>query len=236
MNLHKPLATKELTELQEFLLSDTTPKKCMDIESLDGFLTAIVSGPEVVMPSEWLPVVWGDKEGPVFETEAQANKIINYMMRHMNEISAVLMKRPQEYEPLIYEWESKDDFHLKALGWSNGYLNGVDLRKHQWQPLLGDDDYAEMFMPILTLISKVDDPDCGELVNTSEKRQRFIDMIPEAVVNIHHFWLERRMPITSKPGKIVPFKKPEKIGRNEPCPCGSGKKYKKCCGSSEKLN
>jgi SWIM/SEC-C metal-binding protein len=23
-----------------------------------------------------------------------------------------------------------------------------------------------------------------------------------------------------------------KIGRNEPCPCGSGKKYKKCCGSS----
>lgn len=24
--------------------------------------------------------------------------------------------------------------------------------------------------------------------------------------------------------------KSEKIGRNEPCPCGSGKKYKKCCG------
>ncbi|HCS75454.1 MAG TPA: hypothetical protein DIW17_16465 [Clostridiales bacterium] len=25
--------------------------------------------------------------------------------------------------------------------------------------------------------------------------------------------------------------KPVKIGRNEPCPCGSGKKYKKCCGA-----
>jgi uncharacterized protein YecA (UPF0149 family) len=25
-------------------------------------------------------------------------------------------------------------------------------------------------------------------------------------------------------------KKQPKIGRNEPCPCGSGKKYKKCCG------
>ncbi|HCS11656.1 MAG TPA: hypothetical protein DIV40_09390 [Clostridiales bacterium] len=25
--------------------------------------------------------------------------------------------------------------------------------------------------------------------------------------------------------------KKEKIGRNEPCPCGSGKKYKKCCGA-----
>ncbi len=24
----------------------------------------------------------------------------------------------------------------------------------------------------------------------------------------------------------------EKVGRNDPCPCGSGKKYKKCCGAS----
>ena len=26
------------------------------------------------------------------------------------------------------------------------------------------------------------------------------------------------------------IRKPKKIGRNDPCPCGSGKKYKKCCG------
>ncbi len=30
---------------------------------------------------------------------------------------------------------------------------------------------------------------------------------------------------------IKPVKADKKIGRNEPCPCGSGKKYKKCCGS-----
>ena len=31
-------------------------------------------------------------------------------------------------------------------------------------------------------------------------------------------------------GKVVPFKRNSpKVGRNEPCPCGSGKKYKKCC-------
>jgi peptide deformylase len=29
--------------------------------------------------------------------------------------------------------------------------------------------------------------------------------------------------------KQQPIKKDKKIGRNEPCPCGSGKKYKKCC-------
>ena len=29
---------------------------------------------------------------------------------------------------------------------------------------------------------------------------------------------------------FIPLRKPKKVGRNEPCPCGSGKKYKKCCG------
>ncbi|HKK09281.1 MAG TPA: SEC-C metal-binding domain-containing protein [Bacteroidales bacterium] len=30
----------------------------------------------------------------------------------------------------------------------------------------------------------------------------------------------------------APIRRPPKIGRNEPCPCGSGKKYKKCCGEN----
>lgn len=31
-------------------------------------------------------------------------------------------------------------------------------------------------------------------------------------------------------GEILPAVAADKIGRNAPCPCGSGKKYKKCCG------
>ena len=38
----------------------------MLLSDLDGFLTGIAIGPEVVMPSEWLPQVWGGDE-PVFE-------------------------------------------------------------------------------------------------------------------------------------------------------------------------
>ena len=33
--------------------------------------------------------------------------------------------------------------------------------------------------------------------------------------------------------KKQPVKKGQKVGRNDPCPCGSGKKYKKCCGANE---
>ena len=35
------------------------------------------------------------------------------------------------------------------------------------------------------------------------------------------------------PAKKTPVKKAEKVGRNDPCPCGSGKKYKKCCGQND---
>ena len=36
--------------------------------------------------------------------------------------------------------------------------------------------------------------------------------------------------------KTLTIKNLQKVGRNEPCPCGSGKKYKKCCGASGTLS
>ena len=40
-------------------------------------------------------------------------------------------------------------------------------------------------------------------------------------------------PDAPNAGSQTPYKKGEKIGRNDPCPCGSGKKYKNCCGRNE---
>src|SRR4051794_36940120 len=57
----------DLDLLDAYLLSDQSPPECMLLSDLDGFLTGIAIGPEVVMPSEWLPHVWGGEE-PVFET------------------------------------------------------------------------------------------------------------------------------------------------------------------------
>ena len=35
--------------------------------------------------------------------------------------------------------------------------------------------------------------------------------------------------------KKAPIKKDKKVGPNDPCPCGSGKKYKKCCMQKDKI-
>jgi uncharacterized protein len=65
-----PLSDEEIRELDIFLMSDATPDECMDIVALDGFLTALAIGPELVPPSVWLPLVWGGEMEPVFESSA----------------------------------------------------------------------------------------------------------------------------------------------------------------------
>ncbi len=51
----------DLKALDEYLMSEESPENCMQLSDLDGFLTAIVVGPDFIKPSEWMPVVWGDE-------------------------------------------------------------------------------------------------------------------------------------------------------------------------------
>jgi uncharacterized protein YecA (UPF0149 family) len=54
-------------------------------------------------------------------------------------------------------------------------------------------------------------------------------------------WLEQRRKHTEE-GTLPdivrrePVRNPNKVGRNEPCPCGSGKKFKQCHGSANRLH
>src|SRR5215207_9340415 len=75
----------DLDLLDAYLLSDQSPPECMLLSDLDGFLTGIAIGPEVVMPSEWLPYVWGGEE-PVFDDPAQASAILGTIMGRYNAI------------------------------------------------------------------------------------------------------------------------------------------------------
>lgn len=82
-----PLSDEELDELEQFLISDTTPEECMDIAMLDGFLTALVIGPNTLLPSQWLPAVWGetDEEEMVWESGEQMQRILGLVMRMYND-------------------------------------------------------------------------------------------------------------------------------------------------------
>src|SRR5258707_4208711 len=75
------------------LLSDDGLENAMDVSGLDGFLCAVLSGPNVIMPSEWMRWVWDSTEGkqsPEFTSEKQAQRIHDLLMRHANDIAVTL--------------------------------------------------------------------------------------------------------------------------------------------------
>jgi hypothetical protein len=60
------------------------------------------------------------------------------------------------------------------------------------------------------------------------------DLIPACVMEIAGYWRRRgpnqiSMPFGPGP-QFEPKRAASKVGCNDPCPCGSGKKFKKCCG------
>ncbi len=103
--LDEPLTDAELDELEAFLASDAVPQDCMDLEMLDGYLTAIASGPESIQPSEWLPGVWsegGRSASPAYGSSEQAQRVMGLMLRHMVGIERTLAESPTRFRPLLY--------------------------------------------------------------------------------------------------------------------------------------
>src|SRR5260370_40201451 len=85
MILDVPVVAAGLEALDAFLSSDRSPPDSMMLSDLDGFLTAIAIGPELIKPSEWMPVIWGGEE-PVFDGEAELQAVIGGILSHYNAI------------------------------------------------------------------------------------------------------------------------------------------------------
>ena len=107
-----------------------------------------------------------------------------------------------------------------------GYVKGIALDPEGWQPLL--DARPDWFEVIHLYGTKSGWERLKELVEAHEdsvaRHQAFVDRIAPTARNIHAYWLARRAP-----GERLPqLNKPSDPGRNDPCPCGSGKKFKRC--------
>jgi uncharacterized protein len=232
-----PLTDEEIEELDQFLLNAEGLEESMDISTLDGFLTAIVCGPKTIMPSEWLRWVWdtdSGKDAPEFKDQAQAQRILGLLMRHMNDIAETLQQAPEHYEPLLMENPNNGDPIPIIDEWCSGFMKGVQLDSDGWLPLVvGKRDW----MSTITLYG-----------NALEKKNLSLDEhklltagLAQTVQRIHAFGLEqRREQIAGGTLPDVvrrePIRSPTKVGRNEPCPCGSGKKFKQCHGSAGQLH
>lgn len=207
-----PLSVEEMDFLNETLLKYETESSLENISSLHGFLTAIVSGPNALPPSAWLHEIWGSEEDqPAWKNMDEVQRFMGAMFKMMNHISQELMETPDAFTTILMGDHQRADI----TDWCFGYMTAVDLDYEAWDSLpprlSGELEFINQSAFMLEI----------QALSGRQMQQRN-DHLTDAARQLHAYWLQRGM---EKPQPVtVP-----KVGRNDPCPCGSGKKYKKCC-------
>ena len=216
IDLEVPVEGMALDALDTFL-SDQSPPDSMMLSDLDGFLTAIAIGPEVIIPSEWLPIIWGYDE-PVFTDEAEAQAVLGGILSRYNTIHHEIASGI--FEPILW---SDADGTVIGTDWAEGFMmQGVGLRATKWERLFRSEDGAGLIFPILTLCGDENGESLLGLEPEDEDRivAEAATLFTGCAMAIDDYW--RRQKLTHGATK-----KPD---RSDPCPCGSGIKFKKCCG------
>jgi len=249
MEIQKPLSDPELNDLEELLNSHVVPNDGLNISALHGFLTALIVSPSMLVPSQWLPVIWGE-EDPEFESHQEAERMFGLIMRLYNSIGRTLAEKPEEFFPIFLVDEDEDQSsaeepYVLAQDWCEGFSVGVAIcPQEDWRPLMEDEEGRNLLAPIIAFTSPDDMADVLEHGKGKLTRKHLIALLPLSVAGIYEFFQEHRADFAhaaasagfssdgadSRSLDVEPVHAAPKIGRNQPCPCGSGKKYKKCCG------
>jgi uncharacterized protein len=226
---NEPLMDADLDRLDEFLKS-YKGGKAMNIEEVDGFFSALIAGPEIVVPSEYMPELFGSKtpETHAFGTLGEANEILGLLMRHWNNIAGTL-SRGEVYLPRLLEDENGVEH---ANDWARGFIRGTRMRHDGWAELLADDDHGGCMIPMLMLYHEHDeDPAMRPKPIGPEQREKLIVSMAAGLVGAYRYF-RRQVLVDTSTRALDPPHRGNKIRRNDPCPCGSGKKYKRCCGGA----
>lgn len=220
---------RQLSELSGLLLDLPVENDGMRLGEFDGFVAGILVCPEMIRPSEWLPVVWGAENAPNFSDITQAQATIDGVMAHYNRVARDLAKAEPQYEVVLEE----DPKTGKLIWghWIRGFERAMQLRPDCWEATLdSEDDEVQSSIPmILALhdieigVSDLEDGMRGELSDMAP------DLIPLMVLALND---TRKNRSGQRVANIdAPPVRPQNVDRNDPCPCGSGKKFKKCCGA-----
>jgi uncharacterized protein len=196
-----------------------------------GFLFAVVSCPEMITPSQWLEPVLGEVS---FRDQAEAGQVLGalYALQHWiaGRLDAGELPVPAGFEPAADPLANFVDGSPFAR-WVRGFSSGHGWLREIWDRHVPDDDDDGAGLALMTLTffgsrkvaesyhqDMFDDMGFDELVETVQR------MLPEAFFAYAAVGRGAYMDSLQTPFRST------KVGRNEPCPCGSGKKHKKCCG------
>lgn len=150
-----PLTNAEISHLETLLASPTFKKQAMGLDEIQGFLCAVLSGPERVTPEQWLPAVLGN---PEYESADQADALKALLLRFHSEIVADLAAG----ESLGLVLNLTDPSNAAVDGeydygaWCQAYLDGVEFAAASWTDVGDENEVNDLLFPISLLAGEID--------------------------------------------------------------------------------
>lgn len=207
------------SRLMELLDAKSEAHNTMRCDEVQGFMMALLSGPDALNPTNWLPEILGEESLFDAKERTEIERLVMAMAADMR------MKLNEKTLPDLWFYEDEagnPDFYT----WCNAYLYALDIVPTDWFEAADQEEFEDLFYPIMALGGIYDDEENGEVIlhlNEKELTQLESDL-PHVLLDIYWYW----QAIINKPQTVR--REGEKVGRNDPCPCVSGKKYKACCG------
>lgn len=180
-HLDRPLSPKERQALWAYLASVAAPAGGLGPEALDGFFTALVIGPETVMPSAYLPVVLGKSE---FRSDEEAHRVIGFLMRRWNHLAATLLDGRM---PALWIFETPKD--QKGSAWCRGFMRGTAFFAEAWEQLSEQPRFDIYIHSIQTLAGSLNGP--FPLFSRRERESCYM-FIRDGIRVLHDHWLAKR--------------------------------------------
>ena len=226
--------------LRAFLEHPARPAGTLSYHELQGFLFTVVSAPELVRPSEWLPIIFAGEDID-YASPDEAQGILGQIMALYNTINAAVLDPPTL---LPADCPLRDDvlanFDAPIAAWARGFLHGHQWLKELWEETLPE-ELQEELDATLTALSFFSSREMAESFHAEAARgeqslEAMADAIhrvlPTAVAQYAHMGRSIAEVLAEHDTEAAEPTHSAKVGRNDPCPCGSGKKYKKCCGAT----
>lgn len=151
-----PAVMADLVRLDALMVQ--AGENCMSLAMLDGFFASLVSAPNLVMPSQYLNVIWSG--GRVFESQAHAEETMSLLMGHWNRVVGQLqhcVESQTSLEPFLYEPEEGE---IPAGDWALGYVTGMNFWTKGWEQCFKGNDMERLLSPVFLLV-QASDPDPG---------------------------------------------------------------------------
>jgi len=229
------LSDTEIEQLADRLEANTDPE-ALTLEGVDGLFCALIASPRTVMLNEYLSTIFGAEENAFSDME-DANATMSLLIRHWNSIIADLEGESMHF-PFVVEDPAGN---LPGREWAQGFLAGTRLARDGWKELFDSERERDLFV-IPLMAGEVDPNWPKEPVTPQLEEEMLRSMSTGFLRSYQHFAAARRQGAIAAYDRAAPppthfssdsYVRPEpKVGRNDPCPCRSGKKFKKCCGAA----